>query len=457
MPHAQSARAAVTPFIVVIAAAMAPGAVAQELFSPIGEGPFSWDSYEEFDAEHDYSGQTLQITGASTGDDKIKLDNIFAYFAEATGANVLYSGSDSFEQDIVISIEAGSPPDIAMFPQPGLASDLAAQGALVALGEEQRQYFEENFAAGSSWADLATFEGPDGEKNTYGTFFGTDVKSLVWYSPEAFEEAGYEIPQTMEELKALTDQIVADGETPWCIGLGAGAATGWPATDWVEDMMLRTQPPEVYDQWITNEIPFDDPRVVAAIEEYGYFAKNDDYVVGGASNVATTDFRDSPAGLFTFPPECYLHKQASFVPNFFPDEVVVGEDADFFYFPAYESKDLGTPILGSGGLVAITNDTPVAHGFIEFLKTPFAHEMGTAQGQFLTAHLGANPEAYANDVGRAQGEILTGATTFRFDGSDLMPGEIGTNAFWSGMVDYTTGASAEEAAAAIQSRWESIN
>jgi alpha-glucoside transport system substrate-binding protein len=434
----------------------AGGAVAQDLFVPIGEGPFSWDSYEAFAAEHDYTGETLQITGASTGDDKIKLDNIFAYFAEATGAEILYSGSDSFEQDIVISIEAGSPPDIAMFPQPGLAGDLARQGALVPLGEEQRQYFEENFAAGSSWADLATFEGPDGEENVYGTFFGTDVKSLVWYAPEAFDEAGYEIPETMEELKALTEQIVEDGATPWCIGLGAGAGTGWPATDWVEDMMLRTQPPEVYDQWVTNEVPFDDPRVVAAIEEYGWFAKNDDYVAGGASNVATTDFRDSPAGLFSFPPECYMHKQASFIPNFFPAEVVVGEDADFFYFPAYADKDLGKPILGSGGLVSITDDTPVAHGFIEYLKTPFAHEMGTAQGQFLTAHLQANPEAYASDVGRAQGEILTGATTFRFDGSDLMPGEIGTNAFWSGMVDYTTGTSAEDAAASIQARWDSI-
>ncbi len=125
--------------------------------------------------------------------------------------------------------------------------------------------------------------------------------------------------------------------------------------------------------------------------------------------------------------------------------------------PPTRARISGKPILGSGGLVAITNDTPVAHGFIEFLKTPFAHEMGTAQGQFLTAHLKANPEAYANDVGRAQGEILTNATTFRFDGSDLMPGEIGTDAFWSGMVDYTTGASAEDAASAIQTRWESIN
>jgi alpha-glucoside transport system substrate-binding protein len=188
------------------------------------------------------------------------------------------------------------------------------------------------------------------------------VKSLVWYSPENFEDAGYEVPETMEELKALTDQIVADGETPWCIGLGSGGATGWPATDWVEDMLLRTQTPDVYDQWVSNEIPFDDARIVAAIEEFGYFARNDDYVAGGAGAVASTDFRDSPQGLFDSPPQCYMHRQASFIPAFFPDGTEVGEDVDFFYFPAYEEADLGSPVLGAGTLWAITNDSPAAHG-----------------------------------------------------------------------------------------------
>jgi alpha-glucoside transport system substrate-binding protein len=427
-----------------------------DLMIPIGEGVYDWESYEAFAAENDFTGERLTITGAGTGEDATRQENVFAYFAEATGADVSYSGSDSFEQDIVISVTAGTPPNIALFPQPGLARDMARQGALVPLDDATRQWFIDHWAAGESWADLATYEGPDDAEHLYGVFFGTDVKSLVWYSPEAFEESGYEIPETMEDLKALTEQIVADGGTPWCIGLGAGAGTGWPATDWVEDMMLRLHPPEVYDQWVTNEIPFDDPRVIEAIEEYGWFATTDEFVVGGADAVATADFRDSPAGLFEFPPECYMHKQASFIPNFFPEGTVVGEDVDFFYFPAWESKDLGTPVLGSGGIVTITNDTPVARAFIEFLKTPIAHELFMSQGNWHTPFLEANPDAYANDVQRALGEILTSATTFRFDGSDLMPGEIGTSAFWTAMVDYTTGASAEQAAGAVQSRWDSI-
>jgi len=434
----------------------AGGASAQDLLYPIGEGPFSWDSYEAFADKYDFSGERITISGAGTGNDATRQENAFAYFEEATGAEVSYNGSDSFEQDIVISFGAGSMPEISLFPQPGLAQDLAGRGALVPLGDGVRQWMLDNVAAGESWADLATYEGPDGEDHIYGVFYGTDVKSLVWYSPEAFDELGYEIPQTMEDLKALTEQIVEDGGTPWCIGLGAGAGTGWPATDWVEDMLLRVAPVETYDQWVTNEIPFDDPAVIEAIEGYGWFARNDDFVVGGSDAVATADFRDSPDGLFEFPPACYMHKQASFIPNFFPENVEMGTDVDFFYFPAWEQRDLGRPVLGSGGLVSITNDTPAARAFIEWLQTPIAHEVFMAQGQWLTPHLGANPEAYANDTQRALGEILTNATTFRFDGSDLMPGEIGTSAFWTAMVDYTTGASAEEVAASVQQRWDSI-
>ena len=260
----------------------------------------------------------------------------------------------------------------------------------------------------------------------------------------------------MEELKALTDQIVADGETPWCIGLGSGGATGWPATDWVEDMMLRTQPPAVYDQWVSNEIPFNDERVVAAIEEFGAFARNDDYVAGGAGAVASTDFRDSPKGMFSSPPQCYMHRQASFIPAFFPEGTLVGEDVDFFYFPAYAEKDLGKPVLGAGTLWAITNDSPAAHALIDYLQTPLAHELWMAQSGFLTPHTSANTDMFADPTQKALNDVLLGATTFRFDASDLMPGGVGAGTFWTGMVDYAGGKDAGEVAGEIQDSWDAL-
>ncbi|MFK7880916.1 ABC transporter substrate-binding protein [Roseobacter sp.] len=422
----------------------------------VGEGDFSWDSYTAFADAYDLSGQTIEITGPWTGNEKEKVDIAFSYFTSATGATVNYSGSDSFEQDIVISSRSGSAPNLAVFPQPGLAADMASQGLLTPLADGSADWVKDNYAAGQSWVDLGTYADADGTDQMYGIFYRVDVKSLVWYSPEAFDEAGYDIPETMEDLKALTDQIVEEGGTPWCIGLGSGAATGWPATDWVEEMMLRTQSPADYDAWVSNEMKFDDPKVIEAIEEFGAFARNDAYVDGGASAVANTDFRDSPSGLFSIPPKCYMHRQASFIPAFFPEGTSVGDDVDFFYFPAYAEKDLGKPVLGAGTVVAITNPSDAANAFIEFLKTPIAHELWMAQGGFLTAHAGVNTDLYADASLKAQGDILLNATTFRFDASDLMPGEIGAGAFWTGMVDYTTGASAEDVAKSIQERWDTI-
>ena len=220
--------------------------------------------------------------------------------------------------------------------------------------------------------------------------------------------------------------------------------------------MLRTQPADVYDAWTTNEIPFDDPRVVAAIEEFGWFVGDDDKVAGGAGAVASTDFRDSPKGLFSAPPQCYMHRQASFVPAFFPEGIEFGEDVDFFYFPSYAAKDLGNPVLGGGTLMSITDPSDAANALMEFLQLPLAHEVFMAQSGFLTPHKGVNLEAYLNDALRGQGEILINATTFRFDGSDLMPGGVGAGSFWTGMVDYTGGKDAAEVAGEIQTSWDAL-
>lgn len=425
-------------------------------FAP-GEGAFSWDSYNAWaEGAPDLSGQTVTVGGPWLQPEDEVFRSVVAYFAEATGAEVIYTGSDSFEQQIVIDAEAGAAPNIAVFPQPGLAADMASRGLLYPLPASMAPFTAENYGAGQSWVDLGTFPDADGADQHYGFYYNVNVKSLVWYVPENFEDAGYEVPGSMEDLKALTEQIVADGEVPWCIGLGSGAATGWPATDWVEDIMLRTQPPEVYDGWTTNEVKFNDERVVAAIEEFGWFARDDAKVSGGAGAVATTDFRDSPKGMFASPPQCYMHRQASFVPAFFPEDIEFGEDVDFFYFPSYADKDLGNPVLGGGTLLTITDPSDATNAFMEYLQLPLAHEVFGAQSGFLTPLKTVNPETYLSDALRGQAEILVNATTFRFDGSDLMPGGVGAGSFWTGMVDYVGGKDAQTVADEIQASWDAL-
>ncbi len=437
-------------------ALVAGGVSAQDLKFPVGEGEFNWESVEEFKIAHDnLAGQELTIAGPWLGADQDLVESMLAYFAAATGIDVKFVGSDSFESQVRIDTEAGSAANISVFPQPGLMADLARLGKVAPLSEADAEWLKDNYAAGQSWVDLASVVSSDGNKQLYGFFYKVDLKSLVWYSPENFTDAGYDVPQTMEELKALTEQMKNDGITPWCIGLGSGAATGWPATDWVEDMMLRTQSPADYDAWVSNELKFNDPKVVAAIEEFGWFIQ-DGFVAGGKGAVATTDFRDSPKGLFTSPPQCMMHRQASFIPSFFPDGTVMGTDVDFFYFPAYADKDLGKPVLGAGTVFGITKDSPAARAFIDWLKVPLAHEVWMAQKGFLTPFKGVNVELYGDESLKKMGAILLDADTFRFDASDLMPGAIGAGAFWTGMVDYVGGKSAQKVADAIQAAWNAL-
>jgi alpha-glucoside transport system substrate-binding protein len=440
----------------LFAMALAAPAIAADLKYKVGEGPMTWANYEEL-KKVDLKGETLTIFGPWRGDDETHVQVVLEYFRQATGADVKYASSENYEQQVVIDTQAGSPANITVLPQPGLIADLAAKGFMSPLTDADKAWMVENYGAGQSWVDIGTSKDKDGKAQFFGFSYKTDVKSLVWYSPENFKDAGYAIPNTMEELIALSDKIVKDGGKPWCIGLGSGGATGWPATDWMEDIMLRTQKPEVYDGWVNNSVKFTDPAVINAMEVFGSFAKNDAYVDGGAAGVASTDFRDSPKGLFSSPPKCYMHHQASFIPAFFPEGTKLGTDADFFYMPTYAAMaDLGKPVLGAGTLFTITKDSKASRAFIEFLKMPLAHEIWMMDGGFLTPLKSANQAAYGSDAARKQGEIMTTATTFRFDGSDLMPGKIGAGAFWTGMVDFVGGKSSADVAAGIQKAWDEL-
>lgn len=431
---------------------------AADLIFPKGEGAFSWSALEEFAAAHgDLAGQTVTVWGPwREGGDQEMFLTVIAYFEDATGATVKYASSENYEQQAQIDAAAGSPANVTILPQPGLLADMASKGYLVPLSDELKARVESEHAAGSSFVSLGTYKDAAGADEFYAIPYKSDLKSLVWYSPDNFADAGYEVPESYEDLKALTEQMVADGKTPWCIGLGSGGATGWPATDWIEDIMLRINTPEDYDAWVSNDLKFNDPKVIAALEEFGWFAKTEANVAGGVAAVGTTDFRESPLGLFAVPPACYMHHQASFIPSFFPEGTDLGVDADFFYFPASTERDLGKPVLGAGTLAVVTKDSPAAQAFIDFLMNPLSNEIWMAQSGFLSTLKAANVETYANDTLKGEGEILLNATTFRFDGSDLMPGAIGAGSFWTGMVDFVGGKSAQEVGGEIQASWDAI-
>ena len=265
------------------------------------------DAADDGAAADSGDGGTITILGALVDQDAERFQESIAPFEEEMGIDIVYEGSGDFEQLATLRIEGGNPPDVIMFPQPGLMADLARQGHLVDLSTMiDTETLEANYS--DTWVDLGTVD-----DTLYGIWYRASLKSLVWYPVPEFEEAGYEIPQTWDEMIALSEQIVADGDTPWCIGMESATATGWVGTDWIEDIMLRTAGAEAYDQWVSGELDFNSEEVRRAFETFGDIVMNPDYVLGGTTAVLTTPFGDAPTPMFDDPPNCWLHRQASFI------------------------------------------------------------------------------------------------------------------------------------------------
>jgi alpha-glucoside transport system substrate-binding protein len=285
-----------------------------------------------------------------------------------------------------------------------------------------------------------------------GVWYRGNIKSLVWYPKDDFDAAGYDIPTTWNELIALSDQIVADGGVPWCVGIESAGATGWVATDWIEDIMLRTQPPEKYDEWTSGELPFDSPEIRNALDVLAEIWMNDDYVLGGTIGILQTPFGDAPTPMFDDPPSCWLHRQASFIPAFFPDGTEIGVDVDFFYLPGIDPA-YGEPMLTAGDIAVMYNDRPEVRAVMAYLSTGESMKGWIEAGGFIGPHLDSSLDWYPTDVDRRFADLLLASSVTRFDGSDLMPAAVGAGSFWTGMSDWVNGASADEVLPAIDATW----
>jgi len=353
-------------------------------------------------------------------------------FTEETGIGMAFEGTRDLAAVLTTRVEAGNPPDLAILPNPGQMHKLAKDGKLIDISTFMNMDgLKENYA--QVWIDLASYE-----DKPYGIFYKVANKSLVWYNPTAFSDAGYEIPTTWDELIALSDKIVADGKIPWTIGIESGAASGWPATDWIEDIMLRTAGPDVYDKWVNHEISWTDPAVKTAWETFGQIVGKEDYQYGGTAGTLSTNFGDAPASLFTDPPEAYLHRQASFITGFFPEGVEAGTDYDFFPFPPIDPA-YGTPILGGADLIVMLNDTPEARELMKYLASPKPQEIWAGLGGFLTPNKAVSTDVYPDELTKKMADMVVKAEVFRFDASDLMPAAVGAGSFWTGTLDYVGG------------------
>ncbi|GMA29269.1 ABC transporter substrate-binding protein [Arenivirga flava] len=439
-------RRTAVPVVGIAVAALALSACAP----PTGPGGEEIDC-ADYEAYGTPGGEVeLYTTIAGVEADQLQ-ESVDAYsFCTETEVNLV--SSQEFETQINVRVQGGDAPDLAIFPQPGLLQRIASTGAVVAAPAEVEANVDEYWT--EAWKEYGTVDG-----TFYAAPLMASVKGYIWYSPAQFEELGVEVPTTWQGLMDLTAQLAennTDTYRPWCVGFGSGDATGWPGTDWIEDLVLREAGPDAYDAWVAGELPFDSPEISAAWESAGEILRNPEYVnggYGGVESINSTTFNDG--GLPILEDNCSLHHQASFYEAQWPEGTTVAPDGDIWAFltPPVNEGDPAS-VTGGGEFVAAFNDNEETAALQAFLSSSEWANIRVELGGVISANNGLDPAVAGSDIGRQSIEILQGEdTVFRFDGSDLMPAAVGSASFWTGLVDWIGGKDTTQTLQDIDATW----
>jgi alpha-glucoside transport system substrate-binding protein len=403
-----------------------------------------------FSAYSGHKGKTVSMYASITDPEGGYLQQSWKQFEDCTGIKINYTGDKSFETQLKIKVQGGNAPDIAIIPQPGLLQTFAQAGKLKPASQALTDLAAKNW--NKDWISYGTVDG-----KFYAAPMGANLKSLVWYSPKYFKDNNLTVPETWDDMITLSNTIAGKGIKPWCVGIESGTATGWPLTDWMEEVMLRLYGPDVYDQWVSHQIPFNDPKVLAVLKKVGDIVKNPDYVNGGfgdVKSIATTAFQKG--GLPILQNKCALHQQASFYASNWPAGTKVGPDGDVFAF--YEptiSSDFGKPVEGGGEFVAAFSDKPEVQAVQLYLASgDWATARAKVHSGWVSANKAVDQAAFTDPVDALSVKLLTDpSATFRFDGSDAMPSVVGSGSFWKQMTQWILGQGDQQTLDKIEATW----
>lgn len=400
-----------------------------------GDAGADCGDYEQYGT---FEGESVEVYATIVDVEADQLVESWADFENCTGITIDYVGTQEAETQINVRAAAGDAPDLMIIPQPGLLQRLVADGYVVAAAQSVEDNVDEFWS--ESWKGYGTIDG-----TFYAAPLMASVKGWIWYSPSDFADNGYDVPETWDDMMALTETMAGnstDTYRPWCVGFGSGDATGWPGTDWIEDVVLRTAGPEVYDQWVAGEVKFSDPEIKNAFDLVGAILLNEDYVnggFGGVNSIVSTTFNDG--GLPILDGNCSLHHQASFYEAQWPEGTVVAPDGDVWAFITPKTDpEAGNSVTGGGEFVAAFTESEAVTAVQTYLSSDTWANNRVALGGVISANKGLDPSLAGSELGQASIEILQGEdTVFAFDASDLMPAAVGTSSFWTGMVDWVTG------------------
>jgi alpha-glucoside transport system substrate-binding protein len=369
---------------------------------------------------------TVSVIGTWGGDEEQSFLAMVAPFEADTGIDVQFTGTRDINAILTTGVASGVLPDLAGLPGPGQMAEFVKAGALKPLDSvlDAATYKSETAPA---LVELGTVDG-----KLSGVFIKAAVKGLIWYNPKVHDYSAAP-PATWDDLMSQAEANKGNARALWCLRLGSGAASGWPGTDWIEDIVLRQAGPQVYNDWWAGKVTWSSPEIKAAFQTY-----LDDVVANIADPTEavdpTKDFSGGGDPLFSDPPGCVVFHQASFITGLgaFKDKTA-GTDYNFFPFPDINTEFAGA-VEGAGDLFGMFHDTEAAKSLMKYLVTKDAQDIWVKIGGALSAN--KNATSYPDDISKRSADLLTNAKTFVFDGSDLMPKAM-NDAFWTAMLDVT--------------------
>ena len=366
----------------------------------------------------EFKGKTVTATGPFTDQDSVKFNATMQDFEQKTGITIQYNGDKNFEADIKAEIEGGSPPDVIDFPQPGLLASFAKEGKIVDLSKNLNvDPIKANY--NPYWIQQSMFPDQNGNQIMAGIWERVNGKGFVYYPKKAWDAAGYQVPTTFDQLQTLMDQMVKDGTTPWCIGIESGSATGWVATDSIENIMLRTTTPENYDAWVQGKLKFSSPEVTNAANIMAKIWTNPKYVYGGTAYIVKTSFGNSTLPMFDpTGPKCLMNMNGNFVSSFFPAGLKSGVDYSAFYFPPIDPQ-YGSPMEVAGDIWGATNNRPEVMAVMQYFTMGIHLKTWMEQGGAIAPQKDADVNWYGDPVDKVVGAAVLNAGTLRFDGSEF--------------------------------------
>ncbi len=372
--------------------------------------------------------------------------------AKKQGITVEWKKVNNINQLVMTSIQANKAPDIALIPQPGVVADIVKRNKATALDSVV------DMSTLKSSMTPGTLEAGTVNGKLYGLLVSMNVKSLVFYNKKAWAKAGYPVPKSLDELNSLTDKIRSAGGTPWCMGVqDPGGASGWPATDWFEDLVMRYGGAKEYNDWVSHKVKFDSPVVKQSAAEFQKLLFTPGNVAGGRKGIANSNWQTVANSMFNAKPGCWMLKQGNFITGFFPKNVQANLDANVGVFGFPPAKAGGeNPTLGGGDLATLLNSSKNSQAVMKLMASKDLGKESAKSGDYISPHKDFDTSLYPNTIVKGAANVAYKSTAFLFDGSDAMPAQVGAGSFWKQMVAWISGdTDLETALKNIDASWPS--